>query len=99
MIGAKEYSSVYVGGGQYEPKLTLTEPALKDGWQVGAYEPTTGIHSDVEFVYTLDLVKLTIAVQERIGDEKFRTLDTIKDFSDKPLQPEPAEDPEALEII
>lgn len=33
------------------------------GWKVGAYEPTTCIHEGIEYVYTLDLVKLTIEIE------------------------------------
>lgn len=106
MIGAKEYGSVYVGGGEYKQKPTLTEPSTTytgSEWQVGAYEPTTDIHGDIDYLYTLDLVNLTITVQEVVGDNKYKTLEVITDFSDpKPQpkpEPEPAEDPEALEIL
>lgn len=30
------------------------------GWKVGAYEPTTGRHGDIEFLYTIDLNEKTI---------------------------------------
>ena len=102
MIGAKEYEDVYVGAGNYQKKPTLTEPTATkhdSGWQVGAYEPTTDIHGDIDYLYTLDLMKLTIIVQERIGDNKYKTLDTIKDFSELKPEPEPITDPEALEIV
>jgi hypothetical protein len=33
-------------------------------WKVGAYEPTTGKHGDVEYIYTVNLSKRTIAVKE-----------------------------------
>jgi hypothetical protein len=29
-------------------------------WKVGAYEPTTGIHGDIEYLYVVDLVKKNI---------------------------------------
>ena len=32
-------------------------------WKVGAFEPTTGIHGDIEFLYTIDLDKLTISTK------------------------------------
>lgn len=97
LIGAKEYESVYVGAGKHEPKPTLTEPSTTDkftGWQCGAYEPTTGIHGDIEYLYTLDVVKLTITVQEVIGEGKYKTIETIKDFSETPKT-----EPETLEIV
>jgi hypothetical protein len=31
-------------------------------WKVGAYEPTTCIHVDIEYLYELDLVKRTVTV-------------------------------------
>ena len=33
------------------------------GWKVGAYEPTTGIHGDIEYLYTIDLDKLSIKTE------------------------------------
>ena len=33
------------------------------GWKVGAYEPTTRIHDDIEFLYTIDLEKKTITTK------------------------------------
>ena len=44
-------------------------------------------------------MKLTIIVQERIGDNKYKIIDTIKDFSELKPEPEPITDPEALEIV
>jgi len=36
-----------------------------DGWKVGAYEPTAwGQHGDIQYLYTVDLAKLTIEVKE-----------------------------------
>jgi len=40
---------------------TMKEP--KD-WKVGAYEPTTCIHGDIEYLYTIDLVKKELTVQK-----------------------------------
>ena len=34
------------------------------GWKVGAYEPTTGIHGDIAYKYTIDLVAKTITTEE-----------------------------------
>jgi hypothetical protein len=30
------------------------------GWKCGAYEPTTGLHADVAYVYVIDLFKRTL---------------------------------------
>lgn len=35
-----------------------------DDWKVGNYEPTTGLHGDVQFVYELDLREKTLTVEE-----------------------------------
>ena len=36
----------------------------KDGWKVGAYEPTTGQHGDIEYLYTIDLQEETLTYRE-----------------------------------
>ena len=41
---------------------SIQEP--KD-WKVGAYEPTDSVHGDINYLYTVDLVTLTILVQVR----------------------------------
>ena len=33
-------------------------------WKVGSMEPTAGIHGDVEYIYTIDLVEKTIETEE-----------------------------------
>jgi hypothetical protein len=48
VIGHKEYDS----------------RSYRDTWQVGAYEPTTDIHGDINFLYSIDLTKSTIVVSE-----------------------------------
>jgi hypothetical protein len=35
----------------------------KGGWKIGAYEPTTGQHGDIEYLYTVDLGTGLIDVQ------------------------------------
>jgi hypothetical protein len=37
------------------------------GWKVGAYEPTTGEHGDINYLYVVDLDEKTIEIQG--GDE------------------------------
>lgn len=32
-------------------------PSSENNWKCGFYEPTTGIHGDVAYIYTLDLEK------------------------------------------
>lgn len=53
MLGAKEYDK------GLEPKEEIK------GWKVGAYEPTTRIHSDIDYLYTIDLEKETIKVEKK----------------------------------
>ena len=58
LIGAGEY-----GGGE----VVSTVPDLENdfhGWKVGAYEPTTGIHGDIEYLYTIDVDTGDIKVEE-----------------------------------
>lgn len=38
------------------------------GWKVGAYEPTTSIHGDIEFLYLVDLKKQQLAYRKVIRD-------------------------------
>lgn len=62
MIGAKEYEG-------YDNK-DITQPTGDEesgwisGWKVGAYEPSTCIHGDIEYLYTLNLVDKTITVKD-----------------------------------
>ena len=48
VIGANEYKT------QYPPQ----------DWKVGAYEPTTNIHGDIEYLYTIDLISKSIKVEK-----------------------------------
>jgi hypothetical protein len=49
-------------------------------WKVGAYEPTTRIHGDVEFVYVLDLAKSEIRVYRAGDGEIGELLATVTKF-------------------
>ncbi len=63
LIGADEYKKD--GKIICEPDKTSVS-----GWKCGAYEPTTDIHEDIEYLYIIDLVEKTIKVVE--GDfEKY----------------------------
>jgi hypothetical protein len=106
LIGAEEYGSVYEGGGKYKPKKSLTEPDPNDnysGWRAGSYEPTTGIHGDIEYLYTLDLDEKTILVQSVLDRGDYETIETITDFSETPeiitTITEPVPNPDELEIL
>jgi hypothetical protein len=106
LVGAEEYGSVYVGGGKEVPKKSLTIPDPNNefsGWNCGSYEPSFGIHGDIEYLYTLDLDEKTILVQSVLDDDKYETIKTITDFSETPeiitTITEPVLNPDELEIL
>jgi hypothetical protein len=108
LIGAEEYGEIYEGGGKYKPKKTLTEPDPNNefsGWNCGAYEPTTCIHGDIEYLYTLDLDEKTILVQGVINVQNcsYKPIETITDFSETPeittTITNPVPNPDELEIL
>jgi len=74
ILGAEEYKHHHIKRQEktYEDLTPEQEEEWKDkiptvpiGWKVGAFEPTTGKHGDIEYLYTIDLDKKTI-VTERI---------------------------------
>jgi hypothetical protein len=89
LAGAKEYQKVYMGGGKYRMKNDITKPEKEPSdpkdfsggmeWKCGSYEPATGIHGDIEYLYTLNLTKKTILVQEVFDREKcdYRDIELI----------------------
>ena len=46
----------------------LKDDLLKDhnAWKVGAYEPTTDIHGDVSFIYTIDLAERKVLQGKKV---------------------------------
>ena len=50
-----------------EPTLKPTDEGFS-GWKVGAYEPTGDIHGDIEYLYTIDLVKRELFYREGFGE-------------------------------
>lgn len=69
ILGAAEYNHSYDKNGNRTPGTleTLTAPqgdAIGTGWKAGAYEPTVGIHGDIEYCYVLDLERLVILVYD-----------------------------------
>jgi hypothetical protein len=68
VLGALEYNTIptcevepseYSAG--YAKIDTIKEPS---DWKVGSIEPTTGMHGDIEWLYTIDLQEKTIKVEE-----------------------------------
>ncbi len=74
MLGAIEYNSIlpyklqpenYPGQKRYSDLSTVRPPANNGSdWKVGSIEPTTGIHGDIEWLYTIDLVKKEISYKQ-----------------------------------
>lgn len=75
MLGAMEYQTVEDKLFPEHKKLSYErdddkiDKLIKDfspaDWKVGAYEPSTGIHGDIEWLYTIDLEKKTIKKEKR----------------------------------
>jgi hypothetical protein len=69
VIGAIEYGTIpkfeqgeeRLSGSKYGDIDTIQPPS---DWKVGAYEPTTQEHGDIEYLYTIDVEKKFIEVQE-----------------------------------
>ena len=45
-------------------------PSSGDEWKVGDYEPTDSISGDAEYVYTIDLIKQTLVVNDIFTGKK-----------------------------
>jgi len=56
-LGAIEYREYHNNETFNAQKPEEVEP--KD-WKIGAYEPTTCIHGDIEYLYTIDMDQMTI---------------------------------------
>lgn len=75
VLGAMEYNHI--------PKFELQEPHFKGGhpygdtdtiqypkdWKVGAIEPTTAIHGDIEYLYIIDLNKKEVKCYDSWNEE------------------------------
>lgn len=102
LIGAEEYNEEYLGEGRYRKKRSLTEPSqdISHAWECGSYVPTTRIHGDIEYLYTLDLAMMAIIVQKvdyTSGDKrKFKKIKTIMNFDPEPIEPD---DPEPIKVL
>jgi len=62
ILGANEYKRNQMPGDDQDGKSEaaqmlgdLVPGQPLNNWKIGAYEPTTGIHGDVEYIYTVDL--------------------------------------------
>jgi len=71
ILGAMEYNTIpqfnmeeAISPKSYGNPETFKEPS---DWKVGAYEPTSGIHGDVEYKYSIDLDEMDVTIFERRG--------------------------------
>lgn len=53
---------ILIGHREYKKDGLLDSNYMR--WKVGAYEPTTQIHEDIEYLYTIDLENRTITTRE-----------------------------------
>lgn len=82
IIGAIEYQTVnpdYFPESHkisYKRNSAIVDVMLKNfsiqDWKVGAYEPTTGIHGDIEYLYVIDLDKKEIEIIPESDWEKYK---------------------------
>jgi hypothetical protein len=78
LLGAKEYSTEYKKNektGEYEniEKTDLFAPGNDiniSGWKAGAYEPSTSIHGDIEYLYTLTIDKKPQILVESVNHSR-----------------------------
>lgn len=54
---------ILIGADEYNVTLDIDPEDDFMGWKVGAYEPTTGIHGDIEYLYIIDLSKEVVSVE------------------------------------
>ncbi len=78
LLGAVEYQTLpkgrfpEAGKPSYERDDTAVEEAMEfapEYWQCGAYEPATGVHGDIEFLYVVDLQDMTITCYDSWSED------------------------------
>ncbi len=81
ILGAIEYQTIpkklfSAAGTSYLEKRNdkkinnLIEDFVPEDWKVGAYEPTEGLHGDIEYLYTVDLKNKEIVIEEVHGESR-----------------------------
>ena len=67
LIGAEEYNYTYENHEKvtlpYEKLFSPESKGEYDGWKCGAYEPTSGRHGDIEYLYTIDLSQTPVEIK------------------------------------
>jgi hypothetical protein len=66
LIGAREYGVTF----EYD-RLPACQRGPSMSWKVGAYEPTTRLHGDIEFLYVIDLKDKRIIHRKVKRDAEF----------------------------
>jgi hypothetical protein len=80
LIGANEYKTTAPKGWEEKFPEDLPQDSRKyysdsevriepKDWKVGAYEPTTGIHGDIDYLYTIDIGNMKIKIEEVYYDK------------------------------
>jgi hypothetical protein len=69
LIGAREYGVTLEGD-----QLPVSQRGPSMGWKVGAYEPTSGLHSDIEYIYVVDLKNKYIKHRKVKRDAEFNSV-------------------------
>ena len=65
-----QFAGWLVVGGHYEYRDDDDESGMVfTDWKCGAYEPTTGQHGDIDYLYTLDLRTKTLTYDNLTGCE------------------------------
>lgn len=63
ILGALEYDTLPEAPkntDKYGSNVEVSEIKEPNDWKAGAYEPTTGIHGDIDYLYVVDLAKKSV---------------------------------------
>ena len=73
LVGAEEYNrGDHTVAYKQLPASEAFSPDVSGGctgWKCGAYEPTTGVHGDIEFLYVIDCEAATITCYDSWDDK------------------------------
>jgi len=72
LIGAMEYNtlpSFEIEKDKWSSYGKVETIQAPEDWKCGSYEPTTGIHGDIEYLYVIDLTEKSIKCYEQWNDE------------------------------
>jgi len=71
---------ISIGAGEYDKGFKPDENDDVMSWKVGAYEPATCIHGDIEYLYELNLDRMSIDIFETDFEGNRTKKDTIYNF-------------------